>query len=59
MPFIEVAQIAGVATPIAQSLFTLAQGLVGTDYRKGGRTAEAMGISGMTRTELVDFVRQP
>jgi len=59
LPFIELAQIAGVATPIAQSLFTLAQGLVGADYRKGGRTAEAMGVAGMTRTELIDFVRQP
>jgi opine dehydrogenase len=58
LPFIELAGIAGVATPIAHSLFTLAQGLVGVDYRKGGRTAEAMGIAGMTRTELIDFVRQ-
>ncbi|MEP7300259.1 MAG: NAD/NADP octopine/nopaline dehydrogenase family protein [Caldimonas sp.] len=58
LPFIELAEIAGVATPIAHSLFALAQGLVGTDYRAAGRTAEAMGIAGMTCTELIDFVRQ-
>lgn len=57
LPFIEFAEIAGVSTPVAGSLFTLAQALVGTDYRKGGRTAEAMGIKGMTKTELINLVR--
>ena len=57
LPFIELADIASVATPVARSLFTLAQALVGIDYRSGGRTAESMGIAGMTRTELIHFVR--
>jgi opine dehydrogenase len=58
LPFLELAAIAGVATPVARSLFTLAQALVGIDYAKGGRTAEAMGISGLSRTELLQRVRQ-
>lgn len=58
LPFIELAAIAGVATPVADALFTLAQSLVGTDYRTGGRTAEAMGIAGMSKSELTHFVRQ-
>jgi opine dehydrogenase len=57
LPFIELAAIAGVATPVADALFTLAQALVGTDYRQGGRTAEAMGIAGMSKRELIHFVR--
>jgi opine dehydrogenase len=58
LPFLELAAIAGVETPIAHALFTLAEALVGADYRQGGRTAEAMGIAGMSRAELVDFVRE-
>jgi opine dehydrogenase len=57
LPFIELAAIAGVATPVADALFTLAQALIGTDYRQGGRTAEAMGIAGMSKSELIHFVR--
>lgn len=57
LPFLELAAIAGVHTPVASSLFTLAQALVGIDYRKGGRTAEAMGIAGLSKNELLKLVR--
>lgn len=57
LPFLELAEIAGVQTPVASSLFTLAQALVGIDYRNSGRTAAAMGIDGLSRTELVKLVR--
>jgi len=57
LPFLELAAIAGVATPVAQSLFTLAQTLIGFDYRQGGRSAEAMGIAGLSRSELIQRVR--
>lgn len=57
LPFLELAAIAGVATPVAGALFTLAQALVGVDYRQGGRTAAAMGIEGLSRTELLKLVR--
>lgn len=56
LPFLELAAIAGVRTPVAQSLFTLAQTLVGVDYRAGGRTAAAMGIAGLSRDELKRLV---
>lgn len=59
LPFLELAAIAGVATPVARSLFTLAQALVGIDYSKGGRTADAMGIAGLSKSELLQHVRQP
>jgi opine dehydrogenase len=58
LPFLELAAIAGVATPVARSLFTLAQALVGVDYGKGGRTAETMGIAGLSKSELIQHVRQ-
>ena len=57
LPFLELAAIAGVETPVALSLFTLAQVLVGIDYRQGGRSAEAMGIAGLSSAELIQRVR--
>ena len=57
LPFLELARIAGVATPVADALFTLAEVMVGTDYRLSGRTADAMGIAGMSKSELIHFVK--
>ncbi len=57
LPFLEFARIAGIDTPVAHSLYSLAQIAVGTDYRKGGRTAEAMGIAGMSRDQVIEKVR--
>ncbi len=57
LPFLEFAKIADVDTPVAHSLYSLAQIAVGTDYRKGGRTAEAMGIAGMSRDQVIQKVR--
>ena len=57
LPFLELASIAGVAVPVAASLLTLAEALTGFDYRRSGRTAEAMGIAGMTRAQLERHVR--
>lgn len=52
LPFRELARIAGVPVPTADALYHLAATSVGVDYRQGGRTAEAMGIAGLTREEL-------
>lgn len=53
LPFRELAAIAGVAVPTADALYHLASTAVGADYREGGRTAEAMGIAGLSREELI------
>ena len=57
LPFMAFARIAGVAVPAAEALFTLGEALTGTDYRKRGRTAEAMGIAGLDRDGLIAMVR--
>lgn len=57
LSFLELARIAGVDVPVAQSLYTLAEALVDIDYREQGRTAEAMGVAGMSKAQLLDFVR--
>jgi opine dehydrogenase len=58
LPFMAFAAIAGVAVPVAESLFTLAEALVGTRYDEKGRTARAMGIAGLDRKGLISLVRQ-
>lgn len=57
LAFTEIAAIAGVPVPVASSLFTVAEQLLGGDLRARGRTAEVMGIAGLTREELERKVR--
>jgi len=57
LPFLELARIAGVETPVAAALFALAGSMTGTDYRAKGRTAAAMGIEGFDKARLLERVR--
>jgi len=59
LPFLELARIAGVATPVADGLFNVAAALTGTDFRDGGRTARAMGLDGLTKDQVMNRVRMP
>ncbi|MDJ0749449.1 MAG: NAD/NADP octopine/nopaline dehydrogenase family protein [Woeseiaceae bacterium] len=56
-PFLVLAGIAGVEVPVAQSLMTLAETMVDKAGAIEGRSAAAMGIAGMNRTELLQMVR--
>jgi opine dehydrogenase len=58
LPFLEIANIAGVDTPVARSLYLLAQTTAGVDYRAGGRTAAAMGIAGLSKDQLLEKVSE-
>jgi opine dehydrogenase len=57
LAFAEIARVAGVAVPVAESLFTIAEHLLGGDLRARGRTAEAMGIAGFSKADLERKVR--
>ena len=57
LPFLAFAAIASVPVPTADALFGLAETLTGSDYREGGRTAEAMGIAGLDRKGLLALVQ--
>jgi opine dehydrogenase len=52
LPFIELAAIARVDVPVASSLYELGKALCGVDFQNGGRTADAMGIAGLSLAEL-------
>jgi opine dehydrogenase len=56
VPFVALAAIAGVAVPIAASLLQVGQTLLGVDLATEGRTAERMGIAGLDRDGLLNFV---
>ncbi len=56
LPFLDLARIAEVKVPIASALFDLAGSLCGVDFRPGGRTAESMGIAGLTKSQLLKKV---
>ena len=57
LPFIEIARIAGVPTPVADALYRLGGALTGTDFAAAGRTAATMGIEGFDRAALLRRVR--
>ena len=57
LAFSEIARVAGERVPLADSLFTIAEHLLGGDLRARGRTAEAMGIAGLAMPELERKVR--
>jgi opine dehydrogenase len=57
LPFLALAEIAGVAAPTAHSLLQLGSRLTGIDFAADGRTAARMGIAGMSKDELIAHVR--
>ncbi len=57
-PFLVLAALAGVATPIAAALMTLAETAVDPAGAIEGRSARAMGIAGLDRAELLQLVGQ-
>ncbi|MBX6329016.1 MAG: NAD/NADP octopine/nopaline dehydrogenase family protein [Pseudolabrys sp.] len=56
LPFLELAAIAGIDVPVAAALLELAQPLCDVDFRRIGRTAERMGIAGLSKVALIDKV---
>lgn len=52
----EFAKAVGVATPYMDSIITLAGGLMDVDYRVSGRTLDKMGLNGMTKAEIEEYI---
>ncbi len=57
VPFLALAQIAGVETPAAESLLKLGEVLTGKDFQSGGRNAQKMGIAGLDKEGLLQKIR--
>jgi opine dehydrogenase len=55
-PFLVFAAVAGVETPVANSLMTIAECLTKLDTGEDGRTASTMGIEGMGPEQLMNHI---
>jgi opine dehydrogenase len=58
VPITELGRAFGVATPMMDTLITLASAIHGVNYRARGRTLERLGIAGMTLDELRRYVEK-
>jgi opine dehydrogenase len=57
VPFIALADAAGIGVPVANALLDLGATLTGVNFRSTGRTAQTMGIEGLDREKLLRLVR--
>jgi opine dehydrogenase len=53
VPLTSLARLAGVATPVLDSMITVAGGLARRDFRAEGRTLEALGLAGKSRSDIM------
>ncbi len=58
VPMLALAEIAGVDVPVIRAAVDMASALMGEDYMTTGRTAESMGIAGLSARELLEHVVQ-
>lgn len=58
LPLAEVGRLAGVPTPVLDSVVTIAGVVSGHDFRAEGRTLERLGLEGMSVPEVLDLVRE-
>lgn len=58
VPFVALADIAGVQVPVASSLIDLAGVATATDYPAGGLTAHRLGLAGMSRDQVIELVQR-
>lgn len=56
VPVSEFGSLAGIETPLIDSIILLAETVNDSNYRENGRTLEAMGLGGMTVGDIVRYV---
>jgi opine dehydrogenase len=54
---VSVAQLAGVATPLATSFLAIGGAICGEDFLRGGRTLESLGLGGLDKAALQKLLR--
>lgn len=57
VPMEAFAQLFGVSTPTISAIISLANGLIGEDYRRSGRNLEYLGIDGKTLPEIRSLIQ--
>ncbi len=56
LPVSEFGRAAGVPTPVLDGLIALGGALIGEDMRSSGRTLERLGLEGLSKTQILDYV---
>jgi opine dehydrogenase len=55
---VSVAELAGVATPLAKAFLAIGGAICGEDFVKHGRTLSSLGLGGLNRAELQTLLRE-
>jgi opine dehydrogenase len=55
---VSMAELAGVATPLAKAFLAIGGAICGEDFLKGGRTLASLGLSGLDRDQLQALLRE-
>ena len=58
VPYVSLANMLNIPTPMMDAAITMASVVNQTDYREVGRTMESLGLAGMSKQEILDFVNQ-
>jgi opine dehydrogenase len=55
---VSVAELAGVATPLAKAFLAIGGTICGDDFMTDGRTLASLGLGGLGRAQLQDLLRE-
>ena len=56
LPMMELGEVAGVPVPLMFSMVEICGNLLGIDFREKGRTLGHLGLAGMSKDEIVDYL---
>lgn len=56
LPIMELGEVAGVPVPLLRSMVEICGNLLDIDFREKGRTLEHLGLAGMTKEEIIDYL---
>lgn len=56
IPIMELGKIVNVATPLLESMVNLCVALLGIDFFKNGRTLSNLGLEGLSKNEVIDYI---
>lgn len=56
LPIMELGKAVGVSTPLLESMVNIVESLLDTDFHENGRTLKNLGLEGMNRDEIINYI---
>lgn len=56
LPIMELGKVAGVETPLLESMIHVCEGLLDMDLHSNGRSLKNLGLAGMTKNEILNYI---